>query len=1171
MKLLLGLIVILFGTAVAQDVVSPPPLYSWNLTPANVADGSVTPVKGDVTATVMGPLGHSSTAPQALMFDGNDAARHRVEFTDNLSSVRLPETSLTVEAWVMVEKPLKWGGICGVLQDNGEYERGWLLGFRETQFCFAVASAGKQRLTYLTDTAHFEFGFWYHVVGTYDGQLMTLYVDGRQRATSKEQQGAIAYPPKAIGTIGCYLDDDECHVLTGQIEQVSIHETCLSADAVAAEFKSRSTLFPGIQGEAPDVAGWPTYRRDSQRTAMSAEKLNLPLHLQWSYQAAQPPDPAWPPPARDDFWNHKHNLQPRVTFDRAYHSVCVDDLLYFASSADDKVYCLDANTGEEKWSFFTEGPVRLAPTIHDDTVLFGSDDGNVYCLDRSNGDLRWTYRHDAARDRRIPGNERIISTMAVRSGVLVEDGVAFFCTGLFPGQGVYQVALDVQTGRKLASGKIDVSAQGYLERRSGRLFVPAARDPAGSFAAQLTRRGKGVLQEVSLLPDEFPYAFIGARDLRFGGGDGVVAAMNANDGAKLWSAQIDGKAYGLSICNGRLFVNTDSGMTYCFSSRQPPAEPKIIRPAEPAMTFASPSQAERSRATAVKLLTESNVRKGYCLVWNSGDGVLAYQLARNSDLKIVCVEADSAEANRLRRRLDAAGMYGRVVVHHRATDAAVPYTDYMFNLIVDAAGLEGKPSGLDRAEVIRLLRPGTGVAFPGPDEAGIVRRPKLDRVGEWSHMYGDVANTCCSADERVRGRMALQWFGEPGPREMINRHHRTVAPLWKNGRLFIPGNNRIFAADAYNGTLLWNIELPESRRIAAFRDCSYLAATDDYLFAVAGDECHALNAETGYSEHSYDVPDGRDGSKKDWGYVANVQHLLVGSGCKPGASRREHTLESIMESAYFDARDIVCSDFLFAYDHVTTEKQWVYYATTGAIVNSSITIGGGTVFFVESNNAETLTGGNGRYKPAMLVSGGADVVAVDLKTGTTRWRKPTTLTRTEHNLYMCYAADRIIAVGTRNSGTDKATARVVYNIEARLADSGAADWDVEQIQDTKIDGDHGEQDLHPVVVGERLYCEPVAYHVKTGEKLDDWGWTLGKRRGCGNISASASTFFFRQSNPTAFDLLSKQLSPVTTSTRPGCLINMIPAGGLLLIPEASSGCTCNYGVQTSLAFLPIDE
>jgi hypothetical protein len=37
-------------------------------------------------------------------------------------------------------------------------------------------------------------------------------------------------------------------------------------------------------------------------------------------------------------------------------------------------------------------------------------------------------------------------------------------------------------------------------------------------------------------------------------------------------------------------------------------------------------------------------------------------------------------------------------------------------------------------------------------------------------------------------------------------------------------------------------------------------------------------------------------------------------------------------------------------------------------------------------------------------------------------------------------------------------------------------------------------------------------------------------------------------------------------TRPGCFINVIPAGGLIMIPEASSGCVCGYPMQTSMAF-----
>lgn len=58
--------------------------------------------------------------------------------------------------------------------------------------------------------------------------------------------------------------------------------------------------------------------------------------------------------------------------------------------------------------------------------------------------------------------------------------------------------------------------------------------------------------------------------------------------------------------------------------------------------------------------------------------------------------------------------------------------------------------------------------------------------------------------------------------------------------------------------------------------------------------------------------------------------------------------------------------------------------------------------------------------------------------------------------------------------------------------------------------------------------------------------------------------------PTMFNLETKQYSKITTVTRSGCWINMIPAGGLLLVPEASSGCTCNFAVQTSLAFLPVE-
>ena len=41
--------------------------------------------------------------------------------------------------------------------------------------------------------------------------------------------------------------------------------------------------------------------------------------------------------------------------------------------------------------------------------------------------------------------------------------------------------------------------------------------------------------------------------------------------------------------------------------------------------------------------------------------------------------------------------------------------------------------------------------------------------------------------------------------------------------------------------------------------------------------------------------------------------------------------------------------------------------------------------------------------------------------------------------------------------------------------------------------------------------------------------------------------------------------------RPGCWINFIPAGGLLLVPEASSGCTCPFPIVCTTVFKPTSE
>jgi outer membrane protein assembly factor BamB len=224
------------------------------------------------------------------------------------------------------------------------------------------------------------------------------------------------------------------------------------------------------------AADWPTYGGDYARSQVSPDPLPERPVESWKWTSEHPPQPAWQGEAKWDGWNKVYDLKPRQGFDRAFHAVIAGDRVYFGSSADDQVRCLDSATGKEQWTFYTEGPVRLAPTLHEGRAYFGSDDGCVYCVDARSGKEVWKARATPT-DRRIPGNGRIISAWPVRTSVVVQDGVVYTTAGMFPAEGVHLVALDAKTGaEKWRRVQNDLPAQGYLLASKTRLYVPAGRN-----------------------------------------------------------------------------------------------------------------------------------------------------------------------------------------------------------------------------------------------------------------------------------------------------------------------------------------------------------------------------------------------------------------------------------------------------------------------------------------------------------------------------------------------------------------------------------------------------------------------------------------------------------------------------------------------------------------------
>ena len=134
------------------------------------------------------------------------------------------------------------------------------------------------------------------------------------------------------------------------------------------------------------------------------------------------------------------------------------------------------------------------------------------------------------------------------------------------------------------------------------------------------------------------------------GGRGEVAILDTRDGKELWAAKVDGDAVGLTVANGRLLVSTTRGHIHGFAFGASAATPGLV-----AQLVADPED-ETVKHTAEVIVQASGVRRGYALVSGPGAAALACELARRTELRITCLEADPQQLFAVRKqRLVARG------------------------------------------------------------------------------------------------------------------------------------------------------------------------------------------------------------------------------------------------------------------------------------------------------------------------------------------------------------------------------------------------------------------------------------------------------------------------------------------------------------------------------------
>jgi outer membrane protein assembly factor BamB len=253
------------------------------------------------------------------------------------------------------------------------------------------------------------------------------------------------------------------------------HHTLMLVQRLAAALVGLSSLLLLLLPAPRPNAGKPAVHSPS-RASKGAVKLPATLHLQWVREFPAP-RPAWPD-------------QPMMPFDVACKPVVLGRMVFVPSSRTDSVTALDIESGAEKWQFRTDGPVRFAPAVWKDCLFLVSDDGYLYCVDAERGSLRWKFRGGPS-DRKILGNERLISMWPARGAPVVAGGTVYFAAGIWPFMGIFLHALDARTGKVVWTNSGDgsiyikqphqadafggVAPQGRLVVVGDKLLVPGGR------------------------------------------------------------------------------------------------------------------------------------------------------------------------------------------------------------------------------------------------------------------------------------------------------------------------------------------------------------------------------------------------------------------------------------------------------------------------------------------------------------------------------------------------------------------------------------------------------------------------------------------------------------------------------------------------------------------------
>jgi len=997
---------------------------------------------------------------------------------------------------------------------------------------------------------------------------------------------------------------------------------------------------------------WPSYRGDNSRSAYRTEALPEKLDLIWSHQSSTPPKTAW-------LYNHKeysYNFT-RTVFDKAYNPVVSEGVIYYGS-VNGKVIAVDLLTGKELWKYFTAGPVRLAPTVWNDTLFVNCDDGFLYALSKKTGSFKWKHQ-GAPTAKLLLGNNNMISKWPARGGAVVENGIVYYGAGIWPTEGFYLYALEADTGKLIwlndstgslkmknphgGVAKSGVAAQGHLLIAGDVLLVPTGKAVPAAFEkatgkfkyfrlnnfeklgggqcyvhddyfvsngvvmelknglgaghsdgtfgyfhgdkgfvssgtalkintkqtaflqlnvmSERKKRGRrGKISIVKALKNVWKTekvsmpitCLIGAGNQIISGSKGKVEIIDIDSQKIISTINVEGTVYNLAITDNKLLISTDKGLIYCYGKSAANAV---------AHTF-TPKAITHSADTiklAKSLIAKSGLNKGYLLDLGCGDGSLAIEIVKQSNFYVIAVDNNLQNINKAREKCDAAGLLGsRIAFFHVTNLSKTNLPNYFANVSISSNSLL-KGEEIAMAEAKRCQKPYNGVLLTGSKNTlSSAIRPGLKGAGSWTHAYANAANTMCSDDDLVKGELTILWYNDILYR-LGNRHGRSPPPLFDKGTLIYGGMEGFIAVDAYNGHELWRHAIKDLLKIYdgdSFVGSSVVGSHyclgDGFLFVKHNNEGLKINLTTGKLVDKYKFPY----EKGQWGFFTYSKGQLIGT-----VGNEKHVMQ---HNPYAKHSEGLLKQYsegkkLFVIDTKTKKLTWEF-TPKHSIRHNTITIGKKEVYIID--RPIFLKDRHKKFRKGLTVTKDTVhekgiILAFNRYNGNKLWENKKNIYGTvlslseEHEtLMMTYMGQKWAPPSEKhyyNRGPH--THLAAFNTK-----DGKRRWDIKSPYQT-----------HIIINGDTAYSDMHNWKIKTGETTQ---LKFKRGFGCGLLSASKHLMLWRSGTLAYHNFGKGKGIQYFGGMRPGCWINVIPAGGIVLAPNGSTGCSCSFLNETWFALEP---